>query len=60
MLGGITKMMSNSTRGENAIKADLMDTPDQIPARNDKPYEGGPQTERKGPIPWHIPGISNA
>ena len=44
LLGGITKMMSNSTRGKNAVKADLMNTPDDIPARNDSPYEGGTQS----------------
>ena len=59
LLGGITKMMSNSTRGKNAVQADLMDTPDDIPARNDSPYEGPKQKERKGAIPWHIPGASN-
>ena len=39
LIGGITKMMSNSTRGKNAVKADLMDTPEDIPARIDNPME---------------------
>ena len=34
-LGGITKLLTNSTRGANAIKADLYETADDIPATND-------------------------
>jgi len=39
LLGGITKMMSNSARGKNAVKADLMETVDDIPASIDNPME---------------------
>ena len=52
-LGGITKLLTSSTRGANAIKADLYETADDIPATNDKPYDGPEQKERKGGIPFH-------
>ena len=52
-LGGITKLLTNSTRGANAIKPDLYETEADIPATNDKPYDGPKQKERKGGIPLH-------
>ena len=39
LIGGITKMISNSTRGKNAVKADLMESRRFIPASFDKPVE---------------------
>lgn len=45
LLGGITKMMSDSTRATDAIQPDLLDKPQQIPGRFNDPYEGGPQSE---------------
>ena len=45
LIGGITKMISNSTRGKDAIQPELLDKPQQIPGRFSDPYEGGPQSE---------------
>lgn len=45
LLGGITKMMSDSTRAPNAIQPELLDKPQQIPGRFSDPYEGGPQSK---------------
>ena len=39
LIGGITKMISNSTRGKNAVKADLMESRRFIPASFGKPVE---------------------
>jgi len=39
LIGGITKMISNSSRGKNAVKADLMESRRFIPASFDKPVE---------------------
>ena len=45
LIGGITKMISNSTRGKDAIQPELLDKPQQIPGKFSDPYEGGPQSE---------------
>ena len=45
LIGGITKMISNSTRGKDAIQPELLDKPQQIPGKFSDPYEGGPQSK---------------